>query len=46
MYADRSDIVIDHATAKRRKKPISTAVTESAAHWLLRRRMNAQQQIR
>ena len=41
-----SDIIIDYATARRRKEPISTAVTESTVQWLLHRRMNAQQQMR
>jgi hypothetical protein len=40
----QSDIIIDYATARRRKEPISTAVTESTVQWLLHRRMNAQQQ--
>ena len=31
----RSDIIIDYATARRRKEPISTAVTESTVQWLL-----------
>ena len=42
----QSDIIIDYATARRRKEPISTAVTESTVQWLLHRRMNAQQQMR
>ena len=42
----QSDIIIDHATARRRKEPISTAVTESTVQWLLHRRLNAQQQMR
>jgi hypothetical protein len=42
----QSDIIIDYATARRRGKTISTAVTESTAQWLLHRRMNAQQQMR
>ena len=42
----QSDIVIDYATARRRKEPISTAVTESTVQWLLHRRMTAQQQMR
>ena len=42
----QSDILIDYATARRRKEPISTAVTESTVQWLLHRRMNAQQQMR
>ena len=42
----QSDIIIDYATARRRKEPISTAVTESTVRWLLHRRMNAQQQMR
>jgi hypothetical protein len=41
-----SDIIIDYATARRRKEPISTAVTESTVQWLLHRRLNAQQQMR
>ena len=40
----QSDIIIDYATARRCKEPISTAVTESTVQWLLHRRMNAQQQ--
>jgi hypothetical protein len=42
----QSDIIIDYATARRHKEPISTAVTESTVQWLLHRRMNAQQQMR
>jgi len=42
----QSAIIIDYATARRRKEPISTAVTESTVQWLLHRRMNAQQQMR
>jgi hypothetical protein len=42
----QSDIIIDYATARRRKEPISTAVTESTVQWLLHRRMNAPQQMR
>jgi hypothetical protein len=42
----QSDIIIDYATARRCKKPISTAITESTVQWLLHRRMNAQQQMR
>ena len=42
----QSDIIIDYATARRREEPISTAVTESTVHWLVHRRMNAQQQMR
>jgi hypothetical protein len=41
----QSDIIIDYATARRREKPISTAVTESTVQWLVHRRMNAQQQM-
>jgi hypothetical protein len=41
----QSDIIIDYATARRRKEPISTAVTESTVQWLLHRRLNAQQQM-
>jgi hypothetical protein len=40
------DIIIDYVTARRREEPISTAVTESTLHWLIHRRMNAQQQMR
>jgi hypothetical protein len=36
-----SDIIIDCATARRCKEPISTAATESAVQSLLHRRMNA-----
>jgi hypothetical protein len=39
----QSDTIIDYATARRRKEPISTAITESTVQWLLHRRMNAQQ---
>jgi hypothetical protein len=42
----QSDIIIDYATARRQKEPISTAVTECTVRWLLHRRMNAQQQMR
>jgi hypothetical protein len=42
----QSGIIIDYATARRRKEPISTAVTESTVQWMLHRRMNAQQQMR
>jgi len=42
----QSDFIIDYATARRRKEPISTPVTENAVQWLLHRRMNAQQQMR
>jgi hypothetical protein len=42
----QSDIIIDYATARRRKEPISTATTESTVQWLRHRRMNAQQQMR
>src|SRR5712671_4956814 len=42
----QSDIIIDYATARRCKEPISTAVTESTVQWLLHRRMNARQQMR
>jgi hypothetical protein len=42
----QSDIIIDYATARRRKEPISTAITENTVQWLLHRRMNAQQQMR
>jgi len=42
----QSDIIIEYATARHRDEPISMAVTESTVQWLLRRRMNAQQQMR
>ena len=42
----QADMIIDYATARRRKEPISTAVTEGTVQWLLHRRMNAQQQMR
>ena len=42
----QAGIIIDYATARRRKEPISTATTEGAMQWLLHRRMNAQQQMR
>jgi hypothetical protein len=35
----QSNIIIDYATARRRKEPISTAITESTVQWLLHRRM-------
>jgi hypothetical protein len=34
----QSNIIIDYATARRRKEPISTAITESTVQWLLHRR--------
>jgi hypothetical protein len=42
----QSEIIIDYATARRCKQPISTATTESTVQWLLHRRMNANQQMR
>ena len=42
----QSDIIIDYATARRQDEPISTAITESTAQWLVHRRMNAQQHMR
>ena len=33
----QSDIIIDYATARRRKEPISTAVTASTVQWVLHR---------
>lgn len=42
----QSGIIIDYATARRGKEPISTAITESTVQWLLHRRMNAQQHMR
>src|SRR6202012_1020498 len=42
----QSDIIIDYATARRRDEPISTAVSERAVQWLMRRRLSAQQQMR
>jgi hypothetical protein len=42
----QSNIIIDHATARRREEPISTAITESTVQRRLHRRMNAQQQMR
>jgi hypothetical protein len=42
----QSDLIIDYATARRCKEPISTAITESTVQWLLHRHMNAQQQMR
>lgn len=44
--AGQAGIIIDYATARRRKEPISTATTESTVQRLLHRRMNAQQQMR
>ena len=40
------DIIIDYATARRQKQPITTAITESTVQWLLHRRMNAKQHMR
>jgi hypothetical protein len=37
----QSDIIVDYATARRRKEPISTAVTASTVPWLLHRRLDA-----
>jgi hypothetical protein len=42
----QSDIIIDYATARRQEEPISTAITDSTAQWLLHRRMNAKQPMR
>ncbi|HEX3403883.1 MAG TPA: hypothetical protein VHT74_26520 [Acetobacteraceae bacterium] len=42
----QSAIIIDHAAARRREEPVSTAITESAMQWLLHRRMNAQTRMR
>jgi hypothetical protein len=42
----QSQLIIDHAAARRRDEPISTATTEGTVQWLLHRRMNAQQQMR
>ena len=42
----QSDIIIDYATARRCKEPISTAITESTVRWLSHRRMNDQRQMR
>ena len=39
-------LIIDHAAARRRDEPISTATTESTVQWLLHRRMGANQQMR
>jgi hypothetical protein len=44
--AGQAGLIIDYATARRHKEPISTATTESAVQRLLHRRMNAQQQMR
>jgi hypothetical protein len=44
--AGQAGIIIDYATARRRKEPISTATTESTVQQLLHRRMNVQQQMR
>jgi hypothetical protein len=41
-----SDLIIDYASARRSKEPISTATTESTVQWLLHRRMGANQQMR
>jgi hypothetical protein len=37
----QSDIIVDYATARRRKEPISTAVTASTVQWLLHHRLDA-----
>jgi hypothetical protein len=42
----QSAIIIDHAAARGREEPVSTAITESAMQWLLHRRMNAQTRMR
>jgi hypothetical protein len=42
----QSGLIIDYATARRCKEPISTATTESMVQWLLHRRMGATQQMR
>jgi hypothetical protein len=42
----QSDLIIDHATARRSDEPISTATRESTVQWLLHRRMDANQQMR
>jgi len=42
----QSDIIIDYATGRRRKEPISTAITESMVQWLPNRQMNTQQKMR
>jgi hypothetical protein len=34
IFVDNSDIIIDHATARRQDEPISTAATESTVQWL------------
>jgi hypothetical protein len=41
----QSGIIIDYAKARRCGEPISTATTESTVQWLLRRRMDATQQM-
>ena len=42
----QSDLIIDYATARHSREPISTATTESTVQWLLHRRMGANQQMR
>ena len=44
--AGQAGIIIDYASARRRKEPISTATTESTVQRLLHRRMNGRQQMR
>jgi hypothetical protein len=42
----QAGLIIDHAKARRRGEPISTATTEGTVRWLLHRRMGADQQMR
>jgi hypothetical protein len=42
----QAGLIIDYARARRIGGPISTATTEGAVQWLLRRRMGANQQMR
>ena len=42
----QAGIIIDYATARRCKEPISTVITGSTVQWLLHRRKCAQQQMR
>lgn len=42
----QSGLIIDYATARHSREPISTVTTESTVQWLLHRRMGANQQMR
>lgn len=41
--AGHAGLIIEHAAARRREEPISTATAEGTMQWLLHRRMNASQ---